>query len=688
MGIRQTQLSRTVEKIVRSYLQRGRYPSIQTITYHLGQWLREHTPGAPSFSPRKVLRKEKSDSESYNDNVMMIRQDIGDLYDATINQTIRIMNDFNFAETERAKINHELSMLSKKIDQLLLVSGAGSSYLDTVIEDFIDTSRMNTGNSTVAIDLNNGQITLKENQRQSNKVLLSGSQATFNALTPNVKQSAIETINNAFDDNINTAWWHVIKTTGPGTVKAELTIRLASVEEINEIEYIAHHGKPVLIQVEYSLDGSTFTPLPEKNNKQSVSNRAVWNFSQLKVKAIKFTYEKKDHDDNSAGVYNYYFGAKSISISKKSYLSEGTLITQPFVFSSDNINMVSLSASQDIPFGTTIDYEVALTNETTALDSLIWYPISPSEDTTPKYSKTVEFNARASKNIEFGQAEATQEVKNGMKVFRLLKDDKDGTLPESFDDIQNPILLRGINQWRRERSYIKFDGTIPLNSTWKSQYDNRPDSIRTDYQAIGNQLNLRRENGGKSDNFYRFTTCVYSEEARVEPLSLAVIQTVSGVRKRIGTYAVYVDGKRMVPSNEEVTLTLAAGWSEIQILFHWGDMQLRQDFTDGDLPNETLLGKFNFLLEKRVRADKDSLKIVDEHSLYYNISPNNRDYFAIYENQVVLNYLPTNCIFQLVYEVIDSSIQNNQVVMRASMRREESIPHITPKIMRLQLQAK
>jgi len=688
MGIRQTQLSRVVEKIVRSYLQRGRYPSIQTITYHLGQWLREHTPGAPSFSPLKVLRKEKSDSERYNDNVTMIHQDIGDLYDATINQTIRIMNDFNFAETERDKISHELATLSKKIDQLLLVSGAGSSYLDTVIEDFIDTSRVNTANSTTAIDLNNGQITLKENQRQSNKVLINGSQATFTALTPNLKTAAIETINNAFDDNVNTAWWHVVKTTSPGTVKAELTIRLAGQEEINEVEYVAHHGKAMLIQVEYSLDGSTFTPLPEKNNKQSVSDRAIWNFSQLKVKAIKFTYEKKDHDDNSAGVYNYYFGAKTISISKKSYLSEGVMITQPFVFSSDNINMVSLTASHDIPFGTSIDYEVALTNDTTALDNLIWYPISSSEDSTPKYSKTVAFNARASKNIEFGQAETTEEVKNGMKVFRLLKDDKDGTLPDSFDDIQNPILLRGINQWRRERTYVKFDGTIPLNSAWKTQYDNRPEMIRTDYIPIGNQLSLRRENGGKSDNMYRFTTCVYSEEARVEPLSLAVIQTVSGVRKRIGTYAVYVDGKRMVPSNEEVTLTLAAGWSEIQILFHWGDMQLRQDFADSNLPNETLLGKFNFLMEKRVRADKDSLKIVDEHSLYYNISPNNRDYFAIYENQVVLNYLPTNCIFQLVYEVIDSSIQNNQVVARASMKRDESIPHITPKIMRLQLQAK
>ncbi len=688
MGIRQTQISRQIEKIVKGYLLRGRYPTLQTITYHFSQWLRENNLGAPSFSPLKVLKKEKSDSDRYNQNATMIHQDINDLYDSTINQTIRIMGDFNFAETERYKIRHDLESLSKKIDQLLLVSNAGSSYLDSIIEQFSDASMINAKESTIAIDLNNAQITLKENQRQSNKIAIVGSQGKFNVFTPNVKQAALESISNAFDDNINTAWWQVVKTQGPGVVKAELVITLQQAEEINEVQYTSHHGKQMIIQVEYSLDGSVFTPLPEKNNRRTITEQAVWNFSQLKVKAIKFTYEKKEYDDNSAGTYNYYFGAKNISLSKKNYLSEGTAITKPFVFSSENINMVSLTASHEIPFGTEIEYEVALSNETTAVDNLIWYPISSSQETSPKYPKVVDFNARKVKSIEFGLSEPTQEVINGMKVFRLIKDDKDGTLPDSFDAIENPQLLRGINQWKRERTYVQFDGTIPLNSAWKTEIDNRPNNIRIDYLPISNSLSLRRSNGGNSDNFYRFTTCVYSEEVRVVPLSLAVIQTVSGSRKRIGTYAVYVDDKRMVSSNEEVTLTLNKGWSEIEILYHWGDMSQRKDFTNELLPNDTIVGKFNFMTEKRIRADKDTLKAIDKHSLYHNISPNNHDYFAIYERQVVLNYQPNNCIFQLSYEVIDATIKNNEVVMRATLSREENSTHITPKIKKLQLQAK
>jgi hypothetical protein len=688
VGIKQKQISRTIENIVKYYLLNGKYPTLQTITYHFSQWLREHTPGAPSFSPLKVLRKEKSDERRYNENVKLIHQDITDLYDTTIEQTIRIMSDFNFAETERKKLWLELQQVSKKIDQLLLISASRTSYLDAVIEDFVDAGMVNKERSTIYIDLKNQQITLDENKRESNKVLLIGSQAQFNALTPNVKSAAIEPIGNAFDDNINSAWWHVVKTNGPGAVRAELVIRFSKEEEINEIEYIAHHGKPVLIQVEYSADGSTFTPLPEKNNKKNVIDSEVWNFPKLTCKALKFIYEKKEHDDHSAGVYNYYFGAKNISISKKNYLSEGVLYTNPFTFSSPNINMVSLLAKNEIPYNTSIDYEVALYKEGQPIESLIWYPISSTEDTNPKYSKVVEFNARTSKNVEFGKAESTAEVVNGMQVFRLIKDNGDGTLPESFDNIKNPQLLRGINQWKRERTYIPFDGTIPLNSVWKTQYENRPSSILIDYLPIGNTLSLRRTGGGLQDNFYRFTTCIYSEEIKVLPLSVSVIQTLDGVPRRIGAYSVYVNGKRMVPSNEEVTMTLIAGWNEIQILYHWGDMQMRRDFPQDQLPNETFLGKFNFMQEKWVRADKEPLKYVDFHSLYHNVSPNNRNYFSVHERQVVLNYLPKNCIFQFVYEVEDEEKKNNQVIVRAKLRRNESIPHITPKIMSLQLTAK
>lgn len=671
-----------MERIVRYYLVHGRYPTLQTITYHFSQWLREHVPGAPSFTPLHVLRKSKSDADSYNENVRLIHDDISDAYQATIEQTTKVMSDFQFADTERSKIYHDLMAIAKKIDQLLLVNSAGGEVL---MEQFTDMSRVDKTRSSVFVDVINQAITLSENKRDTEKILLVGSQAKFNPLTPNVKSAALESTNNAFDDDINSAWWQVLKTSGPGTVRGELVVKLATDTELTEIEYVAHHGKPVLIQVETSTDGTTFSPLPGKNNQKTVVDSDVWSFPKMTVRAIKFVYEKKEHDDNSAGVYNYYFGAKNISAYCKSYLGSGTLITNPFVFETQNLNMVSLKASHDIPYNTSIDYAVALMQDRQDFSELVWYPISSQDDSAPKYAKVVEFNMRGVKYVEFNKSEATGQIINGMQVFKLANDSGDGTLPESFDAIHNPLLLRGINQWRRERTYVKFDGTVPLNSTWQEQLTNRPDQVITDYLPIGNTLSLRRSNGGPNDNFYRFTACIYSEENRVEPLSLAVIQTVADTRKRLGAFAVYVNSERMVPTNEEVTMTLKVGWNEIQILYHWGDMQLRRDFTQSELPNETYLGKFNFMKETKVRADLAPMTYVDTHSLYHNISPNNHDYFSISESQVVLNYKPQNCIFQLSYEVDTEDAANNQIVLQAVFNRSEDTPYLTPKITALQL---
>jgi hypothetical protein len=681
VSIRQTQIARTIERIVKYYLRHGRYPTLQTITYHFSQWLREHTPGAPSFQPLRIMRKSKSDAERYNEDVKRIHEDISDAYQATINQTARVMSDFQFAETERNKLWHDLMAISKKIDQLMLVtSNAG----EVIMEQFEDMSRVDKTRSSVFVDVKNQLITLNENKRESQKVPLSGSMAQFNPLTPNVKTAALESINNAFDDNLNSAWWQVIKTNGPGIVRGELIVRLPEETEISEIEYVSHHGKPILIHVETSLDGFSFTPLPGKNNQKKVIDAEVWSFPKMKVKAVKFVYEKKEHDDHSAGTYNYYFGAKNISLYNKSFLTTGTLITNPFAFS-QNLNMLSLKAKHDIPYNTSIEYSVALLQEGQDFSELIWYPISSQDDSAPKYAKVIDFNIRGTKYVEFSKSEPTLQVINGMQVFKLTNDAGEGALPDSFDRIHNPKLLRGINQWRRDRTYIPFDGTIPLNSTWQEQFVNRPDQIITDYLPIGNTLSLRRDGGGPRDNFYRFTTCLYSEETRVEPLSLAVIQTVNGVRKRIGTFSVYVNGVRMVPTNEEVTMTLKVGWNEIQILYHWGDMQQRRDYTEEELPTETYLGKFNFLKEKKVRADLAPLQYVDVHTLYHNVSPNNHDNFAISENQVVLNYRPVNCIFQLSYEVDAEEITHNQVVLKAVFSRSEDTPHLTPKIYALQL---
>ncbi len=704
MGIRRIQVTRKIEEVIKSYLFRGRYPTFQTITHHFGQWLRENTPGAPVFNPMKVFRKEKSNSAQYNRHVTDIHQDIEDAYEATISQTTQVMNDFNFIETERGKLIHELGNISKSIEELMLLSdNADYRHFDGHVITFEDAGDVDKEKSTVFVNVQNKEVTLLENINQTGRVIINPSKAYFQSLQPASKHVALESIRYAFDDNLNTAWWHVVKTKELGAnniMRAELVVMFDGEEEINCIEYVPHHGKPIHTKVEYTHDGSSFVPIHEQAEADEITGTKVWNFQKIKARGIKFVFEKTDYDERSNDYYNYYFGAKSITVHKKNYLSKGIMYSHPIAFNQD-VQVLSMTAKHDIPFNADLRYEVSLYESGKNLEELVWHPISPFDDTKPKYSKHVTLNVKESRIVEASKAEPTGQVINGMQVFRLMKDNGDGIMSEkildtqtgetaeTFDDIQNAKLFRGINQWKRERTYVPFDGMLPLNSKWDDQYLNRPDSIRVNFIPKGNTLDLSRTHGGFNDNFYRFSICIYSDEPRSEPLSLSVISTLaSGVRRRLGAYSVYVNKQRQAPVNDEVSMNFQQGWNEIQILYHWGDMQERKDTEIRNLPNETIVGKFNFTKERRVRGDIHHMEYVSAHSLYHNISPNNRNYFSIHERQVVLNYLPDNCVFQLSYETNKQSDHHNEIIFRALMERDIHVPHVTPKIYAIRLRAK
>lgn len=703
LSIKQNQIKRKTEEIIKSYLFRGRYPTFQTITFHLANWLREHTPGAPTFNPLKVFRKEKSSSEKYNKHIQQIANDINDAYTATIQQATQIMSDFDFIETERGKLLHELAKISKEIDELLLISeNADFRYFDGYTIGFEDMSDVNKEESNVFVDLKHQQVTLAENASSFNRVLVDTKNVSFHPLGPAKKHSALESLKNAFDDNINSAWWHVVKTDelpAENAMKAELVINFNQIEEINSIEYVPHHSKPVYVSLEYTLDGSSYTPINQNAQTDKITGTKIWDFQQIQAKGIKLIFHKEEYDERSGGMYNYYFGAKHIGIYKKNYLSKGILYTNPITFDK-KVHELSMIAKNDIPFNADIRYEVALYEPDKLLEELIWHPISSYNDTKPKYPKVVNLSVRETMKVEARKAEPTGEIINGMQVFKLLKDNGEGVISEkildtqtgetkeTFDEIYNPKLFRGINQWKRERTYIPFTGQVPLNSMWDEQYRNRPEAIRTDYINKGNELDLSRESGGFNDNFYRFTICVYSDEPRNEPLSLSVMATVDGKRKRLGAYSVYVNNQRLAPVNDEVTMPFIKGWNKIEVLYHWGDMQERKDTARENLPTKTVVGKFNFFKEPLVRGDYEYMQYVDVHSLFHNISPNNHNYFAIHERQVVLNYFPQNCVFQLVYEQDQEVESHNQVVLRAHLERDINVPHVTPKIYQIQLRAK
>src|SRR5690606_83916 len=122
---------------------------------------------------------------------------------------------------------------------------------------------------------------------------------------------------------------------------------------------------------------------------------------------------------------------------------------------------------------------------------------------------------------------------------------ENGNSVESFEDIIDPKLFRGINQWKCESVYLPFNGDIPINSQWEQINNTSPQSIYLSFFMKGNRLSCDRPQDS-SNNFYRFTTCIYSEQEKGIPLSISVLQSLtSGHRKRLGSYSVYLNKKRL-----------------------------------------------------------------------------------------------------------------------------------------------
>ena len=689
MSIRKQQITRIVETIIKKYLRRGIYPTFQTITYHLSQWLREHTPGAPGFYPIKAIKGETADSKSYNKNVDMIYQDLSNAYEATIQQHEQLIKNFQFIEAERQKLIHDLAQLSHDIDGLLLTTKETDIYyFNQEILSFENMHNWDKEKSTALINLYNQEATLAENQKKSRRLILTNNQVSFAPLGKEKEHHVLESIHHAFDDQLNTAWLHVVKTKQiQPYIKAALTIDLHKAEWINHIEYVPHQQQPIEITLEYTTDGTSFTSIHQQAEIDKTTGARSWTFSPIQATAIRFIMKKTEYDDYSSNLYHYYFGAKRICLYHKYYLNEGYLYTNPIKLEKDT-QQISLNSNHEMPFNTEIQYEVAEYQKNKTIEDLIWHPISPLNETQSKHPTILELEKPAIKIIESSTFKETGKQVNGMRVFAMVKDNGSTVLSddETWEDIQHPILFRGINQWKREKTYRPFNGSVPLNHYWEQYQEQNPNMIEIEYLPFNRILHMGRK-GKEKDNFYRFTTCIYSEKKeRKEPLRLSVIQQLtSGAKKRLGSYSVYLNQKRLSPINDEVTLVFQEGWNELQLLYHWGDMEERRDFPANWLPTKTTLNKWNLHKEGKVRADLKHLTPIDIHDLFYNVSPNDRNHFALYEQQVLLNYLPKNCIFQLKYESKAKKQKESQILLRARLKRNQESPYMTPKIHKIQL---
>lgn len=683
MLIRNNQIGRKTEEIIKRYLFNGTYPKLKSITNELSTWMENHIPGTPSFKSHKIYKKDITNSTEFNNQMTAIEKDISDVYEASITQQNQLMRNFTQGEIAREKIRHDIDQINKELDQLISMSKyADNKYIHEDIISFENLSTIDIKRTDASVDISKRQVTLKERNIQSKRIIVDSSKVVTNVLQSHTGLYYVQPVKYAFDDSINTAWWSKVttkETNSKNKMELEIVIPFNDVTEINTIEFTPHHTKEMYVTLEYSSDNNSYSSISTVTDIK-ILEPTSWTFKNTKMRYLKIRIKKYQYDELEGKNWVYYFGAKNIAIYKKSYEAESYIYTNKLSLPS-NSKSLSISSDKTKRVGTDIGYEICFNPEAKETEQ-IWHEIDDYENKSNGKTKSIEINNTETVSVSGRKVIETGELVNGIRSYKLLKNDgssiftPDNTGNNTFTSFSNAKLYKGIHQWKREHTYKEFNGDVPLNSMWDTLYREKANMIDTDYFIKTNSLPFNKSN----ENFYRFTICVYSIVERQMPLSIQLTGISNKeLKKRLGSYSIYCNQKRLVSVNEEVTLNFVNGWNEIQILIHLGDVTTRKDLPLNEMPDNFIIGKTNLVTEQYVRADLFPMELISKESLFYNISPLNHDYFAIDQQQVILNYYPNDTIFELIYDEEKQTGDGGiPYLLRAKLSRSEDDDSITP----------
>ena len=479
MSIASRQVRKEVNRIIEERIKDGFIPTIDFIVAELSKFYSKVRVGFPSFMMRLQKYRTLWNVNAYNDNLSEIYDDLNNLYEEIVSQFTIILDNFDYAETERAKLFHEINSLNGDIENLMLISNDFVGYRYSVYDDFRDTSKVNLSHSTCEINSNAGICTIRESTNGVDKIdlakyygvvnfpMLAESQYAANIISNTVSPGS--QFGNAFS-NSSSSWMQNIVSKVPGKLVVSFIIDVSedgvSGPEISRIEVTGQSPKNATIEPLWSNDNINFLALPmgfASNVKDSFGgSTTVWNFAPIQIRYIKFIVTKEIEDQqimaDNIPAYLYVIGFKNIGIYKMGYDITSTLYSNPFSITDINgesltIDKASLLVEHDIQEGTAIDYYLSLgASGVTDPTSYEWVNISPTNDPIPEHQQIVDFRQVSFlsnvPDIQWSSASFNTPLEwyEGVPFYKV------------FEFPYNPIsntatLYRGKNDWQVDVQY-------------------------------------------------------------------------------------------------------------------------------------------------------------------------------------------------------------------------------------------
>jgi hypothetical protein len=417
MSIASRQVKKETNRIIEEKMREGYIPTVEYITSQLGKYYSVNQPGSPTFKDRHLGYRKVFDVASYNSNLSEIYDDLNNLYEELVDQFTVVLSDFDYYNTERHRILHQINSLNDTLSDLVLVSGDTEGYVYSVHDDFIDRTKVDLTYSTCEINTEAGMCTLRESMSGITKVPMTHYFDTVNfpilaetRFANNILSNTVFPMSKfgyAFSD-ISTSWMQNIVTNTSGELQVSFIVNVSPDDELGQeitrIEVTGQSPRPMKVQPLYSNDNINFVALPigyGEREKEVVDNRVVvWNFQGIHVNYIKFLITKSMEDEaisvNGLPAYRYVIGFKHIEFFKMGYNQSSTLYSKAFTVTDPageemTIDKAALVVEQDVQPGTTIDYFLSLGDDTGDPTGFNWASVSPVNELNPTEQQVVDF---------------------------------------------------------------------------------------------------------------------------------------------------------------------------------------------------------------------------------------------------------------------------------------------------------
>lgn len=646
LGMRERRIARDTEAIIRRALEEGFHPSFRHVATELAALQEKVDPSEPLTQSQDVYDGEIIERKMIEDLFESLQVDVDLLTTEAVSQTEEYMRDYEAIRNERKTIEGKMELATKRLKQILLMTKGSPGEQYEVFAPIPQGGMSSKG--TAFMDTDTKAMRLQENANRSGGIDLSNATFTIRSLVKDYRDVALTDPKFAVDGNINTAWWHVIKTKDAGNGEAqtslEMVLDLSREETFSQLKIDPHHARTMEVLAEYSLDGSSYQTFGGSPERFLFQEETTLQFPLTSARYVRLTFSKMSHDEQSAGFYQYYFGLRELSLLRQSYVSNGLLYTEERVML-PSVSQVAIEVDHEVPVGGDIIYSVAEVDEAQLPEAWTWIPISPVGSGDHRFSEVVSLSKAKEKVCEYNRADKSGDIVNGEVAYRLER--TDGLVEIAGENgamIEDIRLYRGIGQWKVERSYQPFTGDIPL----KAQF---PDQAESYFIPFENTLELQRAMGAK-DNLYKFTGCFFADDARVQSLSVGVIHREAGPETRVASYSVYLNGKRLAFESDTYEIEISKGWNTIELVFHLGDVRNRQEFDDTELPSVVYLGRWNMGGERRVRGQVESMKQVSKLELYAQDDLTMENAYAIDQRQVFIRTEKVGILYQLLYSQV------------------------------------